>query len=122
MLFGKALRFVRGLRFRLAVSYVIFFSILLVGLGVVFRQVLKNNLDAQATGVLNEEWGAVKGYLRIDKNGPDWFYDVNDPDENYTVERLRRVYLLADTEGHPLEWSTLYRLLGFETAAEIKEI
>src|SRR5205085_7190988 len=98
MALGKPLRLLRGLRFRLAVSYVIFFSILLVGLGVVFREVLKNNLDAQATGVLNEEWGAVKGYLRIDKNGPEWFYDRKDPDENLIVERLRHVYLLADAE------------------------
>src|SRR5947209_16626267 len=119
---GKPLRFWRSLRFRLAVSYVVFFAILLVSLGVVFREVLKNNLDAQATGVLNEEWGAVKGYLRIDKNGPEWFYDVNDPDENYIVERLRRVYLLADIEGHPLEWSTIYRSLGFEPPSEIKAI
>src|SRR5438105_12444523 len=89
MVLGRPFRLLRGLRFRLAVSYVVFFSILLVGLGVVFRQVLKNNLDAQATGVLNEEWGAVKGYLRIDKNGPDWFYDKDDPDEAYIVERLR---------------------------------
>jgi heavy metal sensor kinase len=117
---GKALRFLRGLRFRLAVSYVIFFSILLVGMGFVFREVLKNNQDAQVTGVLNEEFGAFKGYLRIDKNGPDWFYDALDPDESYTVERLRRVYMLADSEGHPLQWSTTYRSIGFDSPAEIK--
>src|SRR5947209_7828744 len=119
---GKPLRFWRSLRFRLALSYVVFFSILLVSLGVVFREVLKNTLDAQATGVLNEEWGAVKGYLRIDKNGPEWFYDSADPDDNYFVERLRRVYLLADIEGHPLQWSTSYPSIGFESPAEIKAI
>ncbi len=26
-----------------------------------------------------------------------------DPDETFTVERLRRVYMLADTQGHPLQ-------------------
>ncbi len=122
MRLGRPFRFLRSLRFRLALSYVIFFSVLLVGLGIVFREVLRNNLDAQATGVLQEEWAAVKGYLRIDKNGPEWFYDKKDPDESYTVERLRRVYLLADAEGHPLQWSNLYRSLGFETPAEIKAI
>lgn len=120
MRLGKALRFLRGLRFRLALSYVIFFSILLVGLGFVFREVLKSNQDAQATGVLNEEWGAFKGYLRIDKNGKDWFYDKEDPDEAYAVERLRRVYELADTEGHPLEYSTIYQSLGFDSPAQVK--
>ncbi|MGI8743216.1 MAG: ATP-binding protein [Bryobacteraceae bacterium] len=119
---GRALRFLRSLRFRLALSYVVFFAVLLISLGVVFREVLKNNLEAQATGVLNEEWGAVKGYLRIDRNGRDWFFDHNDPDENYTVERLRRVYLLADVEGQPLEWSNIYRSLGFDSPAYIKAV
>ena len=117
---GRPLRFLRSLRFRLALSYVIFFALLLISLGIVFREVLQNNLENQAAEVLREEWGAVKGYLRIDRNGREWFYDKEDPDENYTVERLRRVYLLADVEGHPLEWSNIYRSLGFESPAEIK--
>ena len=120
MRLGRPLRFLRSLRFRLALSYVIFFAMLLVSLGVVFRAVLQNNLEAQASEVLKEEWGAVKGYLRIDKNGGEWFYDPLDPDESYIVERLRRVYLLADAEGHPLQWSSIYRSLGFESPAEIK--
>ncbi len=120
MRLGRPLRFLRSLRFRLALSYVIFFAVLLVSLGVVFRAILQNNLDAQASEVLREEWGAVKGYLRIDKDGGEWFYDPLDPDESYIVERLRRVYLFADAEGHPLRWSTIYRSLGFESPAEIK--
>ena len=120
MRLGRPLRFLRSLRFRLALSYVIFFAVLVVSLGVVFRAVLQNNLEAQASEVLKEEWGAVKGYLRIDKNGGEWFYDPLDPDESYIVERLRRVYLLADAEGHPLQWSSIYRSLGFESPSEIK--
>ena len=60
MRLGRPLRFLRSLRFRLALSYVIFFAVLLVSLGVIFREVLQNNLEAQATEVLKEEWGAVK--------------------------------------------------------------
>ncbi len=105
MSIGKALRFLRSLRFRLALSYVIFFSLLLLSLGVVFRELLRANQDAQATAALDDEWGAAKGYLRIDKNWRQWFYDKDDPDENYTVERLRRFYMLADSDGNPLQWN-----------------
>ncbi len=78
---GKALRFTRGLRFRLAFSYVFFFTILLVVLGVVFRQTLIATFQSQMLSVLEEEWGAAKGYLRTGEAGPDWVFDREDPDE-----------------------------------------
>jgi heavy metal sensor kinase len=45
-----------------------------------------------------------------------------DPDETFTVERLRRVYMLADTQGHPLEWSLIYKSMGVDSPAEIQSI
>ena len=119
---AKALRFTRGLRFRLAFSYVFFFTILLVLLGIVFRQTLSATFHSQMESILEEEWGAAKGYLRTGASGPDWFYDPRDPDETFTVERLRRVYLLADTAGHPLEWSLIYKSMGLDSPAEIRTI
>jgi heavy metal sensor kinase len=118
----KALGFTRGLRFRLAFSYVFFFTILLVLLGVVFRQTLSATFEAQMSGVLEEEWGAAKGYLRTGPAGPDWIFDKADPDESFVVNRIRRVYLLADTEGHPLEHSDIYDSIGLDSAAEIQSI
>ena len=112
--------FVRGLRFRLAVSYVIFFTFLLVLLGIVFRQTLSSTFESEMESVLDEEWGAVKGYLRTGATGPDWFYDRHDPDESFTVERLRRIYLLADTQGHVLQRSEIYDSLGLDSPAEIQ--
>jgi heavy metal sensor kinase len=120
--FLKALRFTRGLRFRLAFSYVFFFAILLVLLGIVFRQTLSKTFESQMESILQEEWGAAKGYLRTGASGPDWFYDPMDPDEAFTVERLRRVYMLADTAGHPLEWSLIYKSMGLESPDEIRAI
>jgi len=120
--FGKALRFTRGLRFRLAFSYVFFFTILLVLLGIVFRQTLSATFQAQMASVLDEEWGEAKGYLRTGPTGPDWFHDSQDPDESFTVERLRRVYMLADTQGHPLEWSSIYKSMGVDSPSEIQAI
>jgi len=119
---GKALAFTRGLRFRLAFSYVFFFTILLVLLGIVFRQTLSATFKAEMESVLDSDWGAVKGYLRTGATGPDWFYDRDDPDESFTVERLRRIYLLADTQGHVLQRSEIYDSLGLDSALEIKAI
>jgi len=115
-------RFARGLRFRLALSYVIFFTVLLVLLGIVFRQTLNATFQSEMESVLDEEWGAVKGYLRTGPIGPDWFYDPHDPDESFTVERLRRVYLLADTQGHVLQHSEIYDSLGLDSPAEIQAV
>src|ERR1700758_4302311 len=95
---GQAVRITRGLRFRLALSYVIFFTLLLVVLGLVFRQTLSTIFTGQVEDALKEEFGAVKGYLRTEDTGPTWFFDPNDPDESFAVNQLRRVYLLTDPE------------------------
>ena len=118
---GRAIRFPRGLRFRLAFSYGIFFTILLVALGIVVRQTLDSILQNQMLDTLKEEFGSFKVYFRTD--APDsWFYDRTDPDETFTVERLRRVYMLADTAGHPLQWSTIYESIGLDPPNEIQAI
>lgn len=118
----KVLRWTRGLRFRLALSYVVFFTILLVLLGILFRQILSGTFQSQMESVLDEEWGAAKGYLRTGPEGPNWFYDEKDPDESFTVRRLQRVYMLADTQGHPLQHSEIYDSLGIDPPAEIRDI
>jgi heavy metal sensor kinase len=119
---GKALGWTRGLRFRLALSYVIFFSILLLLLGMLFRQVLSGTFQNQMESVLDEEWGAAKGYLRTGPEGPDWVFDEKDPDESFTVRRVQRVYMLADTQGHPLQHSEIYDSLGIDPPSEIRSI
>src|SRR5580658_1839330 len=119
---GKALGWTRGLRFRLALSYVIFFSILLVLLGMLFRQILSGTFQSQMENVLDEEWGAAKGYLRTGPEGPDWVFDEKDPDESFTVRRVQRVYMLADTQGHALQHSEIYDSLGIDSPSEIRSI
>jgi len=118
----NALRLARGLRFRLAFSYVFFFTLLLVFLGVVFRQTLSATFQAQMRSVLDEDWVAAKGFLRTGPSGPEMIFDKDDPDESFIVRRLQRVYLLADTEGHPLQWSSIYESMGLDSPAEIKSI
>jgi heavy metal sensor kinase len=119
---GKAFGWTRGLRFRLALSYVIFFSVLLVLLGMLFRQILSGTFQSQMESVLDEEWGAAKGYLRTGPEGPDWVFDEKDPDESFTVRRVQRIYMLADTQGHPLQHSEIYDSLGIDPPSEIRAI
>ena len=115
--------FVRGLRFRLAVSYVLFFAILLAAIGFFFRQHLKQEAENDLQATVDADWGAIVGYLHIDKFRPDWVYDRGDPDENYSVERLRRVYLLTDATGNVLENSTIYDSIGTQIPQdEIKRV
>ena len=121
-LLGRALRITRNLRFRLAASYVIFFTLLIVVLGLFFRQTLSSIFDSQVTETLREEFGVAKSYIRTTDHGPDWFYDPNDPDESYTVEQLRHVYMIADPQGHAMQWSEIYRSLGFDKPDEIRAI
>src|SRR6202050_1922087 len=119
---GKALGWTRGLRFRLALSYVLFFTVLLVLLGILFRQILSGTFQSQMENVLDEEWGAAKGYLRTGPEGPDWVFDEKDPDESFAVRRVQRVYMLADTQGHPLQHSEIYDSLGIDPPSEIRSI
>jgi heavy metal sensor kinase len=117
----------RGLRFRLTAGYALFFAILLMGTAAVFRARLSSVLKNQAEDSLRQEWAAVKGYLRVEQYGnkpPEvsWYYDREDPDESFIVERLRRALLLTDASGNnELFISTTYDSIGKESPAVIQE-
>jgi heavy metal sensor kinase len=114
--------FVRGLRFRLTLSYVLFFTVLLGIIGVLFRGTLQLEMDGDSRATLEEEWGAAKGYLHFDKGIPIWVADSTDPEEAYIVERLRHVYMLADEKGKVLEHSQTYDSIGLDSPQEITRI
>ncbi|MBI3681926.1 MAG: heavy metal sensor histidine kinase [Acidobacteria bacterium] len=118
----EKLRFVRALRFRLTLTNAIFLTGLLLALGFFFRGVLSNILDRQIRDILDEEWGAVKGYLVIHRREPTWMYDRTDQEESFIVERLRRVFLLADSSGKVLFTSPIYEDLGVNSADEIRRV
>jgi heavy metal sensor kinase len=111
----------RGLRFRLTLTNSIFLTLLLVALGFFFRGVLDNILDNQIRDLLNEEWAAVKGYLVIQKREPMWRYDPDDQEETFIVERLKRVFLLADKKGQVIDYSLIYEDFGINSPQEIRE-
>ena len=118
----RAVNILRGLRFRLTLSYVLFFSVLLIGIGLLFRQTLRAQLDDDVQATLEEEWGAAKAYLRIENKRPIWVVDSSDPEEAYIVERLRHVYVLTDATGYLLENSVTYGSIGIDSPREIARI
>lgn len=112
----------RGLRFRLTLSYVGIFALLLVGIGLYFRVSLENLIEARTRELIEEEWRAVRGFLRIERGQANWTFDPREFDDASHVERLRKLILISDREGAVLEVSNGYRAFGVETPAEIQQI
>lgn len=107
---------VRGLRFRLTLSYFAIFAVLLAAVGLYFRASLRETLDDRMREIVEQEWAAVKGYLRIENEVSVWYFDSKDPEESSFVERLQRIILIADSKGKVLEASNGYRALGVESS------
>ena len=61
---GPWRRIARGLSFRLTASYLVFFTLLLVLIGVGFRNMLASIQQAQLRDALDGDWAALRGYLQ----------------------------------------------------------
>ena len=99
-------RFTRGLRFRLTATYALFFAVTLIGMAVLFRERLDSTLQKQEEEALNDQWAAMKGYLRIEKKqqvdpyeSAIWYYDTEDVDETRIVLGIKKILLIADPTG-----------------------
>ena len=113
---------VRGLRFRLTISYLLLFSALLVVIGLYFRHNLLMQTEGDVRAVLEEVWGDAEGYLRIENARPIWTADQNDPGDAHVMERLRYVILLTDANGNILVDSPVYQSIGIDSLSEIRRI
>ena len=127
-------RLSRGLRVRLTAGYALFFAVLLFAVTALFHERLASTLDNQSKDLVEQEWAAMKGYLRIERNPETqrnesyWYYDDVDPDESRIVLNIRRVYLIADTNGNLIHdalsgtpaVSTTYSKTGVDSPAEIQ--
>jgi heavy metal sensor kinase len=113
---------VRGLRFRLTVSYLLLFSGLLIVIGLYFRHSLQVQTQGDVQAVLEEVWGEAKGYLSIENYRPKWTADQTDPEDAHIVERLRYVILLTDANGNILIDSPVYESIGIDPPDEIRRI
>ncbi len=112
--------FVRSLRFRLTLSYLFFFTLLLVAIGLFYRQNLKNQLEGNVQMLLEDDWGAAKGYLEFKNAEPIWVYDETDPEEVTTYSQLTHSYLITDASGNALKYDD-NRSLNFDFK-EIQQI
>ncbi len=112
----------RGLRFRLTLSYVVFFTILLVVMGIVFRQKLRSQLEGLERAALDEEWDAAKGYVTIREYQPFWDPVEEDPDRQVIEGRLKQVYFIADSNGNSIGESDTYTSIGRDSPADIQRI
>ena len=119
----------RGLRFRLTAGYALFFVVVLGLVAAVFQARLSSVLDVQAHNLVNQQWAAMKGYLRIYKNAQAfWYYDADDDDESRIVLNIKRVYFIADRNGKVIHEgeagddaiSTEYEAIGVDPAADIR--
>ncbi len=111
-----------GLRTRLTLSYVLLFGVVMTSIGFTFYQALVVIMHQQAERLLDGEWNTLKGFLRARDDELVWAYDPEHPEEAFTVERLRRVFLLADSGGEIVEMSNGYASLGQERPELIREI
>ncbi len=114
--------FLHGLRFRLMVSYVLFFAVLLAIIGLLYRKNLKSEAESDVRATVAADWDAAKLYIQIANQEPVWVADETDPEEAFIVERLRRVYLLTDSEGNVLQESVIYASIGTDSPQEISRV
>ena len=120
----------RGLRFTLTAVYTLVFTLLLVGVALLFRQTLVSSLDTQVHEHLDQNWAVVKAYLHIVNDRgltnyhPNWNYDHDDPDESNTVASVQGVYVIADDQGHVLDdgMSATYETLGEDKPDQIRAV
>lgn len=121
-------RFTRGLRFRLTFIYAVFFAVVLIGVAALFRQRLETVQTNEVQDTLDQEWAAMKGYLRIELNKEtgkyfaSWYYASDDPDEATIVLDLKKIYVITDPNGNIVlnatsnepEVSTAYEDIGVD--------
>lgn len=131
-------RLTRGLRFQLTASYALFFAVLLIAIAAIFRQRLDRVQHVEVQDTLEQQWAALKGYMRVEITEGStyracWYYDDKDPDEATIVLDIKKIYVVTDAEGkiiqncltHDPEISTIYDDIGVDRAtikAQVQQV
>jgi heavy metal sensor kinase len=128
-------RLARGLRFRLTATYAILFIVPMIGVTALLHHRVATGLDDQAHAVLDQEWAAMKGYLRIEENTETkrneayWYYDDQDTEESRIVLNTKRIYVITDRDGKIIVQNSTqspavspsFKEIGLEPPSEIRE-
>ncbi|HUN70378.1 MAG TPA: histidine kinase dimerization/phospho-acceptor domain-containing protein, partial [Burkholderiales bacterium] len=129
-------RLTRGLRFRLTAIYALVFAVVLIGVAALFRQRLESVQNIEVQDMLEQEWAATKGYMRIALNREEgkyyasWYYDDEDPDEKTIVYDIQKIYVITDPDGNIVpnaktkdpEVSTAYQEIGVDRASIHRQV
>jgi len=118
---GSWKQITRRLGFRLTAGYVGFCVFLLVATGVFFRSILLQVQDKQVKEQLEDDWVTIQWFLNPTSTGVEWVYDYTNPQDSFLVERLQRVYFMADEDGNLVQASPAYRVIGEEPLAVIRD-
>ncbi len=110
----------RSLRFRLTISYVLIFGLLLMAIGFTFRSRLETIIQDRVEEAVDEDWQAARGFLKVERDQAIWSADPREVAQTLVLERLRRFVMVADSTGEIMEMSNGYRIQGVESAAEIR--
>jgi heavy metal sensor kinase len=103
----------------------LFFTLLLLTIGVIFQSELKSNVNEQINDGLIQDWDSVKGYLKIEKTEEgtykqNWYFDRDDSEEAATVTRLQNGCMIAEEDGHVMELAPKYEEFGTPSVAQIR--
>jgi hypothetical protein len=114
------------LRRRLLVGTIPCAALLLIVSATINHQWSRSTLDRESRQELNQEWAAMKGFLRLEKDPQTqriedhWFYNTNDPDETEFVSRLQARCLIMDEGGRTLRDSPAFQAIGTNFPSKIR--
>ena len=113
--------FMRGLRFRLMLSYVLFFTVLLVVIGLFFRQILQDRdgrrRARRAARTNGTRRRAISRSKRCGRSGSRTQPIRKKPTSS---SRIKHIFLITDAEGVPLDYDEAYDSIGIDSPAEIR--
>jgi hypothetical protein len=99
-------------------------ALLLVGAATMHYRWAQAALELQARDRLEQQWAAMKGYLRIERieqNVQDqWYYDDRDPDESTIVNDIRSACFIMDAAGSVLRAGPVFQEFGSGFPAEVR--
>jgi heavy metal sensor kinase len=119
---GERFGFLKRVGFRLAAGYLLFIALLLAVIGLFFYNALIAVQISQARALLEDDWSALGTFLGHNESGPIWNYDISNPQDSFMVERLQRVFMMADDAGNLLQVSPAYRIIGVEPLSVIRDV
>ena len=102
----------RTMRFRLAGTFLLLMALVLLIVAIAGTETLTNVLENQSNQTLQDELGALKGYIHFEGHRPYWFVDPSDPEEAAIRARLSDVLVIADERGNLDPFSSFDRSLA----------